>query len=51
MQGSKADVAREVGRILGAVARRADEAEMPFLAYLIRMAETEARSEEVKATK
>lgn len=51
MQQSKVETAAEIGRILAAVARRADEAEMPFLAYLIRMAETEARAEEAKGSR
>ncbi len=44
----KKETAQEIGRILAAVARRADEAELYFLAYLIRIAETEARSKEAK---
>lgn len=44
----QAETAKEIGRILGAVAKRADAASLHFLAYLVRMAEIEARSEAAK---
>lgn len=48
MQKSKAETAGELGRFLAAVARRADEAGMSFLGYLVHVAEMEARTEEAK---
>jgi hypothetical protein len=51
MQQSKAETAREIRLILGAVAKRAVDAELPFLAYLVRMAEAEALLEEAKPSK
>ena len=49
MSTTKVEVAEEIARILAAVAKRASENEMPFLAYLISMAEAEARSVAVRA--
>lgn len=50
MKEPKAETAKEIARILAAVAKRADDAGFGMLAYLACMAETEARSEEAKAT-